>query len=122
MTTNISDTKSWDEFIKILEEKHGIVGPWLSTLEPVGGLFDKSENGIFLIKSNQNFAIQFLQTKHSKDIEQALEDYTGLKRSIRFSLDTTIKKKQKKYTPEEKIHLATARKMENFYHYQVPNT
>ena len=113
MNTQAVDTKSWDEFIKILENKISFAGPWLSTLEPACELLEQSENGIFLIKSSQSFAIQFLSTKHSKDIEQALEDYTGLKRSVRFTLDTTIKKKPKKQTVEEKKHIDIALKMEN---------
>ena len=114
MAIQTTDTKSWDRFINILEDKlGGFASPWLATLEPATGLEENTDNGIFLIKSYQNFAIQFLNTKHNKDIECALEEYTGLKRSVRFVLDTTIKKKPKKQTSEEKNHIATAQKMEN---------
>ncbi len=114
MAIQTIDTKSWDEFIKILENKlGGFASPWLATLEPATGLEENTDNGIFLIKSNQNFAIQFLSTKHNKEIESALEEYTGLKRTVRFALDTSIKKKIKKQTTQEKSHLDTALKMEN---------
>lgn len=112
MVLQTTDMKSWDEFISILEQKMPpFASAWLATLEPVGELTDKSENGIFLIKSNQNFAIQFLQTKHLKDIELALEEYTGIKRAVRFQFDETIKKKKTKI--KDKAHLETVQKMEN---------
>ncbi|MBR2068340.1 MAG: chromosomal replication initiator protein DnaA [Candidatus Gastranaerophilales bacterium] len=112
MAIQTTDTKSWDEFIQILNNRISFASPWLSTLEPVTGLYEETDNGIFLIKSNQNFAIQFLQTKHNKDIENALEEYTGLKRAVRFKLDETLKPK-KMPKPKEKEHIETAKKMEN---------
>ena len=113
MATETTNTKSWDEFIKILENKlSGFASPWLATLEPVTGLDEKTPNDIFLIKSNQNFAIQFLSTKHNSEIEKALEEYTGLKRAVRFKLDETVKKK-KLPKIKEKTHIETAQKMEN---------
>jgi chromosomal replication initiator protein len=67
---------------------------------------------MFLIKSSQSFAIQFLQTKHLNEIEKTLEEFTGLKRSVRFVLDENQKKK-KQPKPKEKTHIETAQKMEN---------
>ena len=110
MAVQTSDTKSWDEFIKILENRlSGFASPWLATLEPVNELCEQSENGIFLIKSNQGFAIQFLQTKHNKDIESALEEYTGIKRAVRFVLDENQKKKKPTKTKEKNL-IETAQK------------
>jgi len=107
-----ANTKTWDEFISILENRMPpFASAWLATLEPACELLEQSENGIFLIKSSQNFAIQFLQTKHLKDIELALEEYTGLKRAVRFRLDETIKKKKPKV--KDKSHLETIQKMDN---------
>ena len=113
MTTQSGDTKAWDDFLHILENRlSGFASPWINSLEPAAPLFEKSDNGIFLIKSSQSFAIQFLQTKHRGDIENALEEFTGQKRTVRFILDETVKKK-KTLKPKEKEHQETAKKMEN---------
>ncbi|MBQ8476478.1 hypothetical protein IJ531_05390 [bacterium] len=99
------DTKTWDEFIKILENKlSGFARPWVASLEAASPLLEESANGIFLIKSSQSFAIQFLSTKHNKDIEDALEEYTGLKRSVRFVLDENIKKKKNAQNKRKSTH------------------
>ena len=56
MAIQTTDTKSWDEFIKILENKlSGFASPWLSTLEPVTGLDEKTDNDIFFKILQFNF-------------------------------------------------------------------
>ena len=105
----------WENFLYILENKlPGFVKPWIMSLEPALPLLEESENGIFLIKSNQSFGIQVLQQKHIKEVEEALELASGFKRAVRFVLDETVKKKKApKQTKEQKEHIETAQKMEN---------
>ena len=114
-STNKKELEVWENFLFILENKlPGFVKPWVNSLEPALPLLEESENGIFLIKSNQSFGIQVLQQKHLNEIEIALEEATGLKRAVRFVLDETIKKKKTpKPTKEQKEHSETAQKMEN---------
>ena len=112
---NKQELEAWDSFVQILEERlPGFVRPWIMSLEPALPLLEESENGIFLIKSSQNFGIQVLQQKHLGTVEEALFDATGFKRAVRFVLDETVKKKKPaKQTKEEKEHIETAKKMEN---------
>jgi len=109
------ELEAWENFLYILENNlPGFVKPWINSLQPALPLFEESENGIFLIKSNQSFGIQVLQQKHLKEIEEALFEATKLKRAVRLVLDETIKpKKQTKQTKEQKNHSETAQKMEN---------
>lgn len=106
---------TWDNFIHILENKlPGFAQMWVPSLEPAQPLLEKSENGIFLIKSPQSFGIQVLQQKHLKEVEEALFEATNIKRAARFILDESIKvKKKQKQTVEEKKHKDIAIKMEN---------
>lgn len=105
----------WDNFIHILGNKlPGFVKMWINSLEPASSLLEESENGIFLIKSNQPFGIQVLQQKHLKEIEEALFEVTNLRRTPRLIFDETVKpKKKQKQTTEEKEHTDTAKRMEN---------
>ena len=110
------EQEAWNNFLQALEDNlPGFVKPWINSLEPALPLFEESENGIFLIKSNQSFGIQVLQQKHLSEIEQILEQVTNLKRAVRFVLDETISKKKKapKLTREAKEHSETAQKMEH---------
>ena len=62
------EQEAWNNFLQALEDNlPGFVKPWINSLEPALPLFEESENGIFLIKSNQSFGIQVLQQKHIKD-------------------------------------------------------
>ena len=109
------EAQAWDDFLQKLQEKlPGFVHSWVMSLEPALPLFEDSENGIFLIKSNQSFGIQVLQQKYLKEVEEALFEITNIKRTPRFVLDETVKKKkQQKTTKIEKEHVETAKKMEN---------
>lgn len=110
----VDTTKTWDDFIKLLEEKlPALASAWLPALEPVSELFKKDDNGIFLIKSSQNFGINFLTTRHLREIEDALKEFSGLDRSVRFVLDENAKKKKIQKTKEAKAHIDTAIKLEN---------
>ncbi len=118
MTTTNKDknTEIWDSFITLLKEKTSpMAHTWIDSLVPALPLDEKSENDIFLIKSNQNFAINYLQQKHLKEVEEALFETTNLKRAVRFVLDETVKpiKKKQKQTKEEKEHIETAKRLEN---------
>ena len=105
--------KDWHDFTKILEDKlGGFASPWIESLEPASPLFEETENGIFLIKSSKSFAIQYLQTKHTKDIENALKEFSGLDRAVRFVFDENVKKKKITKSKDEKI-VKTAQKLEN---------
>ena len=113
---NKKELEAWDSFLSILENNlPGFVKPWINSLEPALPLMEESENGIFLIKSNQSFGIQVLQQKHIKEVEQALFEATNIQRAVRFVLDETIKKKKvtPKQTKEQKEHIETAQKMEH---------
>lgn len=114
-SVNKEEQQAWDNFLHALENRlPGFVKPWISSLEPALPVLEESENGIFLVKSNQSFGIQVLQQKHIKEIEETLEEITGLKRAVRFVLDESIKKKKApKQTKEQKEHIETAQKMEN---------
>ena len=113
-TEKNTEKKSWENFLKIVEKKIPFVEPWLPTLESSDSLEERNEGGVFTIKSSQSFAIQFLQTKHKQQIENLLEEYTGFKQIINFTLDTSIKKKQrKKQTKEELEREIVVQKMEN---------
>ena len=113
------ELEAWASFIEKLEGKlPGFVNPWISSLEPSGNLFEQSQNGIYLIKSNQSFGIQVLQQKYLNIVEETLFEVTNIKRAVRFVLDENIKKKKpfstkSKQTQEEKSHIETAIKMEN---------
>ena len=113
---NKKELEAWGSFLSILENNlPGFVKPWINSLEPALPLFEESENGIFLIKSNQSFGIQVLQQKHIKEVEQALFEATNIQRAVRFVLDETVKKKKvaPKQTKEQKEHIETAQKMEH---------
>jgi len=72
------ELEAWENFLYILENNlPGFVKPWINSLQPALPLFEESENGIFLIKSNQSFGIQVLQQKHLKEIEEALFEATN---------------------------------------------
>ena len=105
---NKKEKEAWDNFLFILENKlPGFVATWIKDLEPALPLFEQSENEIFLIKSSQSFGIQVLQQKHLKEVEEALFEVTGIKRTPRFILDETIKPKKKvRQTIEQKEELA----------------
>lgn len=108
------DKQAWESFIEILKNKlPGFVEPWVISLEPALPLFEESENGIFLVKSSQSFGIQVLNQKYLKEVEQSLFEVTNLKRSVRFVLDETVKKKKLKITKAEKENAQTIKKMEN---------
>ena len=110
------ETKIWDEFVSLAKEKTSpMVHMWIDSLVPALPLEEKSENDIFLMKSNQSFAINFLQQKHLTEIENALEEATGLKRAVRLVLDENLKTKKPKtkQTKEQKEHIETAKKMED---------
>ncbi len=68
---------------------------WLSNLECALPLNEMPENNIFLLKSNQSFGVQFLNQKYLPEVEEALEKYTQLKRSVRIVFDEQIKPKKK---------------------------
>ncbi len=106
------EQNAWDNFIAILKNK--LPMPiWVESLEPAISIYENKED-IFLIKSNQSFAINFLQQKHLKEVEEAFEEATGFKRAVRFVFDENVKPKKKpKLTPEQKEHSKTAQKMEN---------
>ena len=109
------ETEIWDSFITLLNDRLPVVvRPWLSFLEPAVNMEEESSNGIFLIKSSKSFGIQVLERKHLEEIEKAFFEVTGLKKSVRFQFDETIKPKKKpKQTVEQKAHAQTALKMEN---------
>ena len=110
------EAKIWDEFVSLAKKKTSpMVHTWIDSLIPALPLEEKSENDIFLMKSNQSFAINFLQQKHLSEIESALEEATGLKRAVRLVLDENIKTKKPKtkQTKEQKEHIETAKKMED---------
>ncbi len=77
---------------------------WLNNLEPALPLLEMPSNGIFIMRSNQSFGIQVLTQKYLPEIEEALEKFTSLKRSVRIVLDDTkkpnSKRKQQKTAPE----------------------
>ena len=115
---NLSDKKElaiWDDFLSNLKNKlPEVVHSWVMSLEPASALMEESENGIFLIKSNQSFGIQVLQQRHLKEIEEALEETTNIKRVVRLVFDENVKKKKTKQAqPVEKEHVQTVKNMEH---------
>ena len=109
---NKKEQETWDNFIAILKEKLPMP-VWVESLEPAIPIFENIDE-IFLIKSNQNFAINFLQHKHLKEVEEAFFEACGFKRAVRFIFDENVKpKKKQKLTTNQKEHIQTAQKMEN---------
>ena len=111
LTTQVVNTKTWDEFIEILKQQVPFIAPWLFDLEPVTPINEKSENGIFLIKTSQAFAKTML-LRYKDTIEALLEDYIGFRQAVNFVFDPEVKKKKppKKQTVEQKEHEKTAQK------------
>ncbi len=109
---NKKEKETWDNFITILKNKLPMP-VWVDSLQYSIPFFENIDE-LFLIKSNQSFAINFLQNKHLKEVEEAFLEAAGFKRSVRFVFDETIKPKKKpKLTTEQKEHQETAQKMEN---------
>ena len=109
---NKKELETWDNFITILKNKLPMP-VWAESLQPAIPIFENIEE-IFLIKSNQSFAINFLQHKHLQEVEEAFFEAVGFKRAVRFVFDENVKvKKKQKLTTEQKEHQETAQKMEN---------
>lgn len=108
------ETEVWDSYIKLLSTRlPAPVRPWIDYLEPALPIGEDSPNGIFLIKSSASMGLRFLEN-HIDEIQNSLEEITGLKRTVRLQFDETIKpKKKQKQTVEQKAHEQTASKMEN---------
>ena len=90
MTSSINkkEAQAWDDFLQNLQGKlPGFVHSWVMSLEPALPLFEESENGIFLIKSNQSFGIQVLQQKYLK-IQQSARKVTKNILNLAFKLIT----------------------------------
>ena len=109
-----AETEIWNNFINTLYDKlPAPVKPWIDYLEPAMPINEISPNGIFLIKCSAGMGIRFLEN-HLTEIENVLEEITGLKRTVRIKFDETVKpKKRQKQTAEQKAHEQTALKMEN---------
>lgn len=86
---------------------------WLSNLEPAVPLFEKQSNDIFLLKSNQGFGIQVLQQKYLPEIEEAIEKFTHLKRSVRIVLDEEFKPQKKKPVKQAKEYSLVQEQIDN---------
>ena len=86
---NKKEQETWDNFIAILKEKLPMP-VWVESLEPAIPIFENIDE-IFLIKSNQNFAINFLQHKYLKEVEEAFFEACGFKRAVRFIFDENVK-------------------------------
>ena len=113
LTLNMANTKTWDEFINLLQKQVPFIAPWLYDLEPVTPVGEKSENGIFLVKTSQAFAATML-LRYKDTIEALFEDYTGFHQAVNFIVDSTVKKKKpvKKQQSEQSEIQKTAQKME----------
>ncbi len=109
------EQEGWEKFIETLKTNLPVPSHiWVDALAPAVPIFENT-NEIFLIKSNQNFGINYLQTKHLKQIEDSFIEALNIKRPVRFVYDATlkIKKKPTKQTETEKAHQETAIQMEN---------
>ncbi len=109
------EQEGWEKFIATLKTNLPMPShTWIDALAPAVPIFENT-NEIFLIKSNQNFGINYLQTKHLKQIEESFTEALNIKRPVRFVYDSTlkIKKKQTKQTEVAKEHEQTAIQMEN---------
>ncbi|MBR1617321.1 ATP-binding protein, partial [bacterium] len=113
LTDTNNNKKTWGDFTDILSKNLGnLASAWINCLEPASDLFEMSDNGIFLIKSSEAFAIQYMQTRHLQDIELALKEFTGLNRAVRFMFDENVKKKKQTKSKSPEIQ-KTALKLDN---------
>ena len=116
MTLNTKkEQEGWEKFVTVLKTNLPVPSHiWVDALAPAVPIFENMKD-IFLIKSNQNFGINYLQSKHLKQVEESLMEALNIKRPVRFiyDADLKIKKKHTKQTEAEKEHLQTAKKMEN---------
>ena len=115
MLKSKKEQEGWEVFINKLKTVLPVPShTWVDALAPAVPIFENTEE-IFLIKSNQQLGIDYLQKKHLKQIEDSFFEATNLKRPVRFCYDGTLKtkKKQPKQTEEQKQHEQTAIKMEN---------
>ena len=89
------ETEIWSSFVSLITTRlPAPTKPWIDYLEPAIPLMEESPNDIFLIKSSASMGLRFLEP-HLSEIEQALEEATGIKRAVRLQFDETVKPKKR---------------------------